>query len=481
MAKQEADALPGLILELGLATEAQLQEASEGVGPDPEPAALLRALERKGILTNWQSQKLLRADADGYLIGGYRVLYQVASGSFGRVFRAVDPHSGGGVAVKVLRKRWSKDPQRVELFLREGKVGESLHHPNIVRTLMASCDQATGQYYLVMDFVEGDNLRAFLDIRKKLVPAEALRLIENAAQGLAYAHAHNVSHRDIKLTNILISSDGKALLVDFGLAQIYALGKEGDARGERTIDYAALERATGARPGDPRSDIFFLGCILYEMLTGRSPLMTGRDRTTRQQIQRFDKLAPISPAEVEGPPSVLHLVETMMAFSPQHRHQTAAQLLDSIQAVRREVEGKGPGPGNRAERSVFLLEKDTRLQNTIREKLREQGYKVFLAADPARALDRFRLRPFDALVVDAGTTGEDGLRVFSHIVTEAQRRKLDCAGILILQPDQADWAARVPSGPSVAVLVRPLTMGQLRRKLQDLVPLPRQKVDEDRG
>jgi serine/threonine protein kinase len=374
----------------------------------------------------------------------------------------------------VLRRRWCKDPQRVELFDREGRVGQSLVHTNIVRTLMVGSEAATGQYYLVMDFVEGGNLRDFLAIRKKLAPVEALRLLEDTAQGLAYAHSRGVTHRDIKLTNILIASEGRALLVDFGLAQIYA-GQE-DVKVERTIDYAALEKATGTRPGDVRSDIFFLGCILYEMLTGRPPLITSRDRTARAQIQRFDNIPPVLPNEVEGPPSVIHLVETMMAFRPQQRYQTVAQVLEAIRSVRRDLEGKPPDPDTPTTKSVFVAESDQRLQDALRDKLKSLGYRVFLAADPARAVDRYRHQPFDALVLDAGTTGEDGLNVFERIMAEADRRRLECAGILILGRDQADWVHRIPPRPSVAVMVRPVTLKQLHHKLQDLVPLPSQKA-----
>jgi CheY-like chemotaxis protein len=122
-------------------------------------------------------------------------------------------------------------------------------------------------------------------------------------------------------------------------------------------------------------------------------------------------------------------------------------------------------------KSVVVAERDQRLQEAIREKLKKLGYRVFLASDPMRALDRFRQQPYDALVMDAGTTGEDGLRVFDHIMMEAARRRLNCAGILLLREDQAGWVERIPPRPSVAVLIRPVTLKQLHCKLQDLVPL----------
>src|SRR5262249_4510558 len=151
----------------------------------------------------------------------------------------------------------------VELFEREGKVGMTLHHPNLVEILAVSRDPITQQYYLVMEFVEGGNLREILTIRKKLEPAEALKIIDDAAAGLAYAYSRGITHRDMKLTNVLISSTGTAKVVDFGLAGMYGrmrldLGKgKDDGQVDRTVDYAGLEKATGVSHGDTRSDIYF--------------------------------------------------------------------------------------------------------------------------------------------------------------------------------------------------------------------------------
>jgi serine/threonine protein kinase len=477
MVNVDAPTLAQRMLKLGLVTETQLQEAWEVVGQrvmEPEP--LLRALERKGYLAPYQSQKLLKGDVDGFFVGGYRVLYKIASGSFGRVYRADDPQSGRVVAIKVLRQRWSEDEHAIDLFEREGKLGLTLQHPNIVEVLAVNQDPVTKKYYIVMEFVEGGNLRDFLSIRKKLSPAEALKLIEDAVSGIAHAHSCGVTHRDLKLTNVLISTQGSAKLVDFGLAGIFTRkGLELDAgeKVDRTVDYAGLEKRTGVRPGDVRSDIYFLGCILYEMLTGRSPLFMTRDPRVRMSPQRFDNVATMRPDEVAAPPSVFQLVERMMSLDPQLRYQTPAQLLDAVRAARRDLEAPAAAEpaAKPSTRSVFVVERDERLQDAMRDKFKELGYRVFLAADPARAMDRFRLQPFDALVLDAGTTGDEGRWAFEQIMNEADRQSVRCAGILILSPEQAQWVKEMPARSRVAVLVRPLTLKQVRLKLQHLVPL----------
>jgi CheY-like chemotaxis protein len=461
------------LVRIGLITEAQRIEGMEAVHRSAAGEQLLIYLERKGIITPWQTSKVVKGDRDGFILGGYRLLYKIQSGSFGRVFRGQEDNSGRVVAIKVLRRRWSEDQQHIDLFQREARVGMAFHHPNIVEVLTVGVDKKAGQYYIVMEFVEGWNLREMLAIRKKLEPLEAVRILEDAANGLAYAFSRNFTHRDIKLTNILVSSSGTAKLVDFGLAKMYQAMTGTEEKVDRTVDYAGLERKTGVPAGDVRSDIYFLGCCLYEMLAGRPPLEMTRDKHARMNPHRFDNVKPLTREEVPAPPSLFRLVETMMELTPSRRYQTPAQLLEAIRSVRRELEAGG---GRGGPRGVFVVESDGRLQDAIRDKLKEMGYRVFIAGDPARAFDRFRQNPYDGLVVDARTVGEDGLLYFDRITTEADRQGITCGGILILSEEQADWAARVKQRPSVQILTDPpghaVSMKQLLKAIQALVPPP---------
>jgi CheY-like chemotaxis protein len=475
MATLDANAVAQLALKVGLVSESQVQDVWMELGQKGgEADPFLKILERKGILMPYQISKLRKGEPDGYFLGGYKVLYKIASGSFGRVYRAEEPMTGRSVAIKVLRKRWSEDDHTIELFEREGRVGLGLRHPNIVETLAVAQDHVTKQYYIVMEFVEGGNLRDILAIRNKLEPAEAMRFIEDAVSGIAYAYSKGVTHRDMKLTNVLISSQGVAKLVDLGLAGIFirkGLELEAGEKMDRTVDYAGLEKRTAVKSGDVRSDIYFLGCVLYEMLTGRSPLVMTKDPRVRMSPHRFDAVTPMRRDEVTGPPSIFQLVERMMSLEPRLRYQTPSQLLDAVREVRREIESGVPGASFKpAARSVFVVEKDQRLQDAMREGFKEKGFRVYVAADPARAVDRFGLQPYDALVLDAGTTGEDGRFTFESIMRDAERRQLTCAGILILSEEQAGWARDVPEHPKVITMVRPLTLKQLQRKLESLVP-----------
>jgi CheY-like chemotaxis protein len=458
-----------LLQRTGLVPQAQLDEVLEEMGSrNPPVNDLLRILERKSIITPWQSGKVLKGEKDGYFLGGYRILYKIASGSFGRVFRAEDSSTGRIVAIKVLRQRWSENASVIGSFEREGKVGLNLKHDNIVEVISISQDPTTKQYYIVMEFVEGGTLKDILAIRQKMSVAETLKIVEEATAGLAYAYSRGVTHRDVKVTNILISSQGTAKLVDFGLAQFYAgSNKEDDKkRMERTVDYAGLEKATGVKKGDVRSDIFFLGCVVYQMLTGESPIASTRDRSARQSALRFQQVPPL-PADLHVPPAVVALVDTMLSLDAQRRFQTPSQLIEAIRKARGEIEGKAPG-GTAAPRSLFVVERDEKLQDQLREAFKKLGYRVMISAEPTRALDRYRQQPFDALIVDAGTTGDDGRLAFSAILAEALTKQLSPAAVLILTKEQEDWIERVPRKKNVAILTFPINFKQLRKTLDDL-------------
>jgi CheY-like chemotaxis protein len=480
MSTQDTTTLGQQMLKLGLLTESQLQEGFEEVGFRVlEPGPLLKALERKGFITPYQTAKLLKGDTDGYFIGGYRILYKIASGSFGRVYRAEDRQTGRVVAIKILRRRWSEDEHTIDLFNREGKLGLKLSHPNIVEVLAVNRDPFTSQYYIVMEFVEGENLRDFLAGRGgKLTPSEAMRFMEDAVTAIVYANTHGVTHRDIKLTNILIASQGAVKLVDFGLAGIFTrtgLEITNTEKMDRTVDYAGLEKATGVRSGDVRSDIYFLGCVLYEMLVGRSPLAMSKDPRTRMDKKRFENVTPIKPGEVEAPMSLHLLVERMMSLDPKHRYQTPNQLLDAVREVRHDIEGGNAtsrdenAPAKPMMRSVFVVERVEKFQDALRKALKERGYRVFVAASPALAYDRFLTHPYDGLVLNASTTGEEGRYTYERIMKDAEIQAVTCAGILILSQDQEKWLEDMPDFANTAIFVQPVKLPQVLKKLDDLL------------
>jgi eukaryotic-like serine/threonine-protein kinase len=456
---------------------------------------MARLMERKGLVTPLQSSRLLKGETEGYILGGFRLLYKIASGSFGRVYRGDDPRTGQVVAIKVLRRKWTEDKKRVESFEREGRIGQSMQHPNIVQILAVSKDNTTGQYFIVMEFVEGGNLKDIMQIRKKLDLEEGLRVMEECAAGLAYAQSRGLTHRDIKPTNILISTDKVAKLVDFGLAEMtqgaaVMTSKEpgvDDNEVDRTVDYAGLERLTNCKKGDPRSDIYFLGTVLFEMLTGTQLLPRTRDKQAMHMRQRYEVDETIRRLgnEFGLPKAVIGLIAKMSAFEASQRYQTPQLMLDGVRAVRAELASGGGGVGDAARHSagpltLFVVEENTKLQDVFRKQYKRQGFRVLISIDPNQAVSRFKQQPYHALIIDAGTVGREGLDAYERILREVEMLHVDFAGVLILNEEQKGWMSSIRKRDSGIVLTRPVTMKQLTHAIASKLKIDAQEdTDED--
>ncbi|HMP16590.1 MAG TPA: protein kinase [Gemmatales bacterium] len=466
-----------LIIKLRLATPQQIQDCLDEIAePGVEAEPLLATMSRNGILTSLQVDKLLKGDMNGYFMGNYRLLYKIHSGTFGRVYRADERGSGRVVAVKVLRQRWTDKPEGIHMFEREGRLGMSIRHPNIVEVLSVGKEEKTGQYYIVMEFVEGANLRDLLSIRKTFDTIETLKILEDICSALAYASSRGVTHRDMKPTNILISSSGITKVTDYGLAQIsarFVTEEDKNNQQQRTVDYAGLEKATDAPYGDVRSDIYFTGCIAYEMLTGRSPLAHTRNKLARMARDRFLNVVPLQLEDVHGPgaAAVHRLVLTMMELDPLKRYQTAAQLLDAVKQARADATGIRVG-SHVAQQTVFVVENDEKLQDALRDKLKKMKYRVLIASDPARAFDRFQQSPFHVLLVDIGTVGEDSISFINKVLRKAKSIGVPCHAIGIISEDQTDTEQLFDSDmmDHVSILRRPLRMHDLTSVLERVAP-----------
>jgi len=485
MAYPSAEKVGQRAFDLGLISERQLQELWSALGSrNVKTEDFLQLAVRREFLTNYQVEKLVKGERSGFFFGPYKVQYMVGAGTFARVFRAHHKTTGEVVAIKALRKRYSEDQKCFQQFLREGRLGCALRHPNIVQIYDVCSERKT--HFLVMEFVEGQNLRDFVKVRRKIEPLDAVRLMIDMTEGLRYAFEHGLTHRDLKMTNVLVSTKKQAKLVDFGLATLDDLLGEklqSEITNARAIDYAALERTTGVRKDDTRSDIYFLGCIFYHMLTGQAPLSETQDRVARLNKNRFLEVVPIRKVEPELPDAVTLVVNKAMAFDPSRRYQSPSAMLADLRLALQRLEGGDHGLGEslsglgrqlteaplEPHHSVLVVESDPQMQEVLRKGLRNAGYKVLLIADPARAVARLREAPTvaDCVLINAQSLGEPALAAFNALARDAITAGIPAA--LMLDEPQHPWRKRAEAGPRRVVLPMPITMRQLRDALGELV------------
>ncbi len=427
MSELSSDQLAQRIYDCGLMGNKELEEvlaASGGRGRASFNDFIMTLLEKEQM-TNWQISRVVDGQRRGYFYNKWKVLYLIGAGTFARVYRAVHSTTGEVKAVKVLRQRFSADADSRESFLREARMVMDLRHPNIVPIF--EVDEDKGRFYMVMDFVEGQNLREYVRAHKKIPHVTALKITRDIAAGLAHAATFNVYHRDMKLSNVLLSARGQAKLVDFGLATV----SSDDTNGvPRSIDYAGLERCTGARRNDTRSDLFFVGCMLYQMVTGEPPLSETRERIKRLSAGRFKDTKPITIHDPDLPHRLVNLVNRMMEIDPEKRIQTAKLVQEETEGVIKAIEAgdlkkydanlsaqeaeaysklvskADEGRG----KTLLLIESNVKVQNSLRERLKEIGYRVLITSDPVRGLARFSdLDPAEDLPADCVLFGCAGL------------------------------------------------------------------------
>ena len=482
MSRPSAEQVAQRAFDLGLIDTQQLQETWGSLGTHNVPLeALVQVLVRREFLTNYQVDRLLKGERSGFFFGDYKVLYLVGTGTFARVYRAVHRDSGQVVAVKVLRKRFSEIPNQYGQFVREGELGCTLRHPNIVPIYEVFSHRDT--HFLVMEFVEGRNLREFVKVRRRLDPVEATRLMTDIASGMQYAFERGLTHRDLRMGNVLVSSLGQAKLVDFGLAGLDDPAGDGvpDGANPRTIDYAALERVSGVRKDDVRSDIYFMGCIYYHMLTGKAPLPESRDRVHRLNKNRFLQVPPLLEVNPAVPSFVEHVVGKSMVLDVLSRYQSPGQMLSDLRLTSRRLadnvagESKGASQplGSAAQpeqqQTIMVVEANHQMQNALREGLKRRGYRVLLTTDPTRVLGWLQDDPAVAacVVVDAQDVGESAVTMFNQLAETPHTANVPA--VLLLDEAQAAWAEKAKAGDRRVVILLPITMKKLRMAIVRLL------------
>ncbi len=248
----------------------------------------------------------------------YRIERLVARSGMASIFRATDERDGRPVAIKLPHPEMEADPILFDRFEREGEIGKKLDHPGVVKVLN---DEERSRRYMVLEWVDGRLLRQILNEQKKFPPERAIKITLGLCDALDYIHSHGVVHRDLKPENIMISPDDQVKLIDFGIAanagsRRLTFAKLTEAMG--TPDYISPEQVKGKR-GDTRSDVYSLGIIFYEMLTGKVPF-TGPNPFVIMNERLLNH--PIPPREVnpEISPQLQEIIYRSLERDPNKRY-----------------------------------------------------------------------------------------------------------------------------------------------------------------
>ncbi|HEV2858754.1 MAG TPA: protein kinase [Solirubrobacterales bacterium] len=273
------------------------------------------------------------------LSGRYKLEAKLGSGGMSTVYLARDTTLDRQVAVKVMHREMSEQADQLQRFRQEARAVAKLSHPNVVAVIDAGEDG--GHPYIVFEYVEGETLKQRINRIGALDAQEALAYAIEVARGLTVAHARNMVHRDIKPQNVLIDSEGRAKLTDFGISrQLEQDGMTATGRVLGTTDYVAPEQAMG-HPVDQRSDIYSLGVVLYEMLVGQVPF-TADSQVGVAMKHVNEELPDVQQHRPELSAAAAHVVERSTAKDPDDRYQSVGELIDDLSTAL-EVEAARAG------------------------------------------------------------------------------------------------------------------------------------------
>jgi eukaryotic-like serine/threonine-protein kinase len=281
----------------------------------------------------------------------------------GVVYRAVDPVLKRRVAIKVMSEAFAQNDELRERFLREAQAAGSLQHPNVIT--IYDFGEVDGHLYIAMEFVEGQDVAELLAHQVPLGLLHKLDIAIGVLQGLAFAHKRGIVHRDVKPANIRVDGDGNARIMDFGVAHLASSDMTRTGVMIGTPSYMAPEQITGGKVG-PQTDIFSVGAVLYELLSGTRPFSGG---PLQAVMYRVLSEAPMSLdlATPGLPPRLNEIVMRALAKDPEQRYATALDMANDLLAVRQSLDSRSSSPGTLSLRATIEQALDERRTSQFRQ------------------------------------------------------------------------------------------------------------------
>ena len=358
------------LTESGLLSDAEISTIHDSIGARSDvrsAESFARELVRQNHLTKLQAAAVLKGKTKNLVFGEYVVLEKIGSGGMGQVFKANHRPTGKMVAVKVLSADAVKNRRLIERFKKEARAVARLKHPNIVRAYEAG--KINRIRYLVMEYVEGENLLARVKRKGPLPIEECVRSVLEAARGLDYAHQKGVIHRDIKPSNLLRDKlTGRVKVLDMGLARVdepdedeIRLTMPGQMLG--TARFMSPEQVEDARKADVRSDVYSLGCTLYFLLRSKAPY-SGETVAHTLMAHVSSPIPDLCRKRKDAPKWLGDVFQKMLAKKARDRYQTMGELVETIQhhlgedlTAHEDVEHGSDSPDNEDEFSKLIAER----------------------------------------------------------------------------------------------------------------------------
>ncbi len=464
---------------------------------DPEMA--LSLMVEMGLLTSFLAARISTGNTFGLVLGNFRLLERLGAGGMAVVYKAEHIEMRHLVAIKVLQLSRGDDPRLESRFSAEMRAIARLRHPNIVTAMDAGrvfSPDPDGPvlWYLVMEYVCGEDLDEYIRQRGPLSAATACNIIHQIACALAETHKLNLVHRDIKPSNILVTSDEQAKLLDFGLSRHTPtrVTQPGTVLG--TIDFMAPEQAKDASQVDIRADLWSLGATLYWCLTGQIPF-SNEGPEIEQLLRRIHQEPPSIRALRPDLPSKLDaVVRKMMALRPEDRYSTPTEVMQALLPFlnpdsalslplpcapsQMEVDSRKlpslPTAGSRAQR-VLVVDDEPGIRLYCREVLKLDGLEPEVAEDAEAALKLIAQKAPDLMLIDVNMPGMSGPELLRRLRMNPPTANLKV--IMFSGQASGDEMSEMLLHGADDYLSKPFSVPQLRGRVQSALRL---KTAQDR-
>jgi serine/threonine protein kinase len=301
--------------------------------PSPHADTGFQQSSSKSIAPGAEPSWIVSSDLPFQHLGHYQIVGRIGHGGMGDIYEGYEAKLDRRVAIKVLPAELARNEDFIHRFQKEASAAAKIGHPNIIQIYFIGED--AGHHYFAMEYIDGESLAQMLAGRKRLPVAEALTLMEQCLAGLAAAHEHGLVHRDIKPGNILLDQrNRRALLADFGLVKALGASTHLTATGTvmGTVDYMPPEQILG-QPIDHRADLYSLGVVLYQILSGRLPFPAASAHAMMFQ-HAYEPPLPLRESAPEVAETLESIVAKLLAKNPNERYQNAQEVLADLQAFR---------------------------------------------------------------------------------------------------------------------------------------------------